>query len=150
MTGDIVSDLKRDEGWSPHIYQDHLGYWTIGIGFLVDVRRGGGLPLPVAEHWLAYLLDKIEADLDARIPWWRQQPDDVRRALLNLAYQLGVSGLLNFKRMLAALRVGDRAGAAREALDSTWATQTPARASRVSALMRGALKRPPRCRGGQC
>lgn len=133
----ILDDLKRDEGWVPHAYQDHLGYWTIGIGFLIDVRKGGALPMPVAEHWLAYLLDRIEEQLDARLPWWREQPDDVQRALLNMAYQLGVNGLLNFKRALAALKAGDRAGAAREALDSTWAKQTPARAARVAALIKG-------------
>jgi len=133
----IVDDLKRDEGWNQHVYLDHLGFQTIGIGFLVDARRGGGLPWPVAEHWLAYLLDKIEADLDSRLPWWKAQPEDVKRALLNMAYQLGVNGLLKFKRTLAMLQVGDRAGAAREALDSTWAKQTPARAARVAGLIRG-------------
>lgn len=133
----ILDDLKRDEGWRPHVYLDHLGYQTIGYGFLVDTRRGGGLPQPVAEHWLAYMVDRVEESLDARIPWWRSQPDDVQRALVNMAYQMGVNGLLNFRRMLAALQAGDRAGAAREALDSTWSRQTPERARRVTALIRG-------------
>jgi len=65
------------------------------------------------------------------------QPPDVRRALLNMAYQLGVSGLLNFSKMLTALQAGDREEAAREALDSLWAKQTPNRARRVALLLRG-------------
>ena len=133
----IIDDLKRDEGWSPYAYQDHLGFWTIGIGFLVDKRKGVGLPLPVAEHWLAYLLDKIEADLNARLPWWKTQPEDVKDALLNMAYQLGVDGLLKFTRTLATIKAGDRKLAAEQALESKWAKQTPARARRVAALIRG-------------
>ena len=38
----IYNQLKRDEGEILHAYQDHLGYWTIGVGtsFLQGVRVG--------------------------------------------------------------------------------------------------------------
>lgn len=133
----LRDDLIRDEGWRPHAYQDHLGYWTIGYGFLVDARRGGGLPQHVADKWLHSIISRKMDELDTRIPWWRQQPEEVQRALANMAYQLGVNGLLNFRRMLAALERGDRDEAARQALDSKWAQQTPSRARRVVALIRG-------------
>jgi lysozyme len=54
-----------------------------------------------------------------------------------MAYQLGPSGVVAFKKMLAALEAGDRIAAAEAALDSKWATQTPNRAQRVAALIRG-------------
>lgn len=57
--------------------------------------------------------------------------------MANMAYQLGVSGVLRFRKMLEALRAGDREKAAEEALDSAWATQTPERAQRVARLIRG-------------
>lgn len=133
----IREDLERDEGWVPHVYEDHLGFQTIGYGFLVDPRRGGGLPKHIADRWMDHLLVQIGNALDARIPWWRRQPEGVQRALVNMAYQLGVNGLLNFRKMLAALERGDRAEAARQALDSRWARQTPNRANRVAAWIRG-------------
>lgn len=133
----IRQDLERDEGWRAHAYQDHLGFWTIGYGFLIDERRGGGLPKPIADRWLDHILVEIGKALDARIPWWRYQPDNVQRALVNQAYQLGVNGLLNFRKMLAALQRGDRLEAAAEALNSRWAAQTPARARRVAAWIGG-------------
>lgn len=34
----IWRTLETDEGRVPHAYQDHLGYWTIGVGHLVDKR----------------------------------------------------------------------------------------------------------------
>lgn len=133
----IIDDLKRDEGFVPHAYKDHLGYLTIGYGFLIDKRKGGKIPQQVAEFWLEYLVDHRIDELLERIPWMEYQPDDVQRALVNMAYQLGTNGLLKFKGMLEALKNGDRAKAAEEALDSLWASQTPQRAKRMADLIRG-------------
>lgn len=133
----LRADLVRDEGWRRHVYLDSLGFATIGFGFLVDERRGPGLPRGIADQWLDHLISGVVTQLDHRLPWWRDQPEEVQRALANMAYQLGMSGLLNFSRMLAALERNDRAEAAREALDSRWAVQTPQRAQRVAALIRG-------------
>lgn len=137
MTDQLLSDLRADEGWRAFPYLDSLGYNTIGYGFLIDSRKGGGLPKPVGEFWLQYVVNQKRDELRARWPKFDDQPEDVQRALLNLSYQLGVSGLLNFKRMLAALERGDRVAAANEALDSRWHRQTPNRAARVAALIRG-------------
>jgi len=83
---------------------------------------------------LAHDIGVAEAGLDRRWPWWRDLPEPWQRALINMAFQLGVGGLAGFRRMLAALRQRDGPGAMREALDSVWATQTPERAARVAAL----------------
>ena len=133
----VRADLIRDEGWRPHVYRDTLGWLTIGYGFLVDARRGGGLPQHIADAWLDDLIAQTAHLLRSRWPAFDDQPEDVQRALVNMAYQLGVSGLLNFRRMLAALERNDRAEAARHALDSRWAIQTPNRATRIAALIRG-------------
>lgn len=133
----IIDDLKRDEGWRESAYQDHLGYWTIGYGFLIDARKGGRIPEPIAEAWLSLLVTKTEAELERRLPWFKSQPADVQRALLNMAYQMGVDGLLKFKTTLAHLQLGNRAKAADSAMQSLWAKQTPARAKRVTDLIRG-------------
>ena len=37
-----VEQLRRNEGEVLHAYQDHLGFWTIGVGRLIDKRKGGG------------------------------------------------------------------------------------------------------------
>jgi lysozyme len=133
----LRADLIRDEGWRPHVYEDSLGFFTIGYGFLVDKRRGGGLPQHVADYWLDEVIRHVIEELRRRWPDLDQQPEPVQRALVNMAYQLGVPGLLKFRRMLAALRRGDREAAAVEALDSRWSVQTPNRAARVAALIRG-------------
>lgn len=137
MIDQLIRDLKRDEGFVEHAYDDHLGYLTIGYGFLIDKRKGGKVPAPVAEYWLQYLVEQRIDDLSERLPWLSAQPDDVQRALLNMSYQLGIDGLLQFKNMLAALQDDDRERAADEALNSLWAKQTPRRATRMAKLIRG-------------
>lgn len=135
----LRADLIRDEGWSPYVYDDTLGFATIGYGFLVDPRRTAGLPRDVADFWLDKHIDATVQLLRARWPAWDRQPEEVQRATANMAYQLGVSGLMGFRKMLAALEAGDRPEAARQALDSRWARdQTPARAKRIASLIRGA------------
>ena len=137
MIEDLIEDLKRDEGWSAYAYQDSLGFWTIGYGFLVDKRKEVGLPKSIGEEWLTQAAKERWNELTTRLPWILDQPDDVKRALGNMAYQLGVNGVRNFRRMLNALFVGDRKKAAEEAMNSHWAEQTPQRARRVAALLRG-------------
>lgn len=137
MIDELVEDLKADEGWEPSVYKDHLGYLSLGFGFLVDERRGGEIPLKIAEDWLVYAATERWNQLVNHHPWLQGQPEDVQRALGNMCYNLGVGGVSNFKNMLQALKDGDRNGAADEALDSRWATQVPERAKRVAALIRG-------------
>jgi len=132
----LLAELKRDEGVRLHAYRDHLGYLTIGVGRLIDERRGGGISLEEAEMLLANDVARIEAELDRRIPWWRQATPARQRALLNMGFQLGVGGLMRFRNTLARAKAGDWAGAAQGALNSLWARQTPARAARVAAMLR--------------
>ena len=134
----IITDLKRDEGVVLHAYQDSLGLWTIGIGRLIDQRKGGGISEKEAVMLLTHDLERIMTDLDTRIPWWTHQPEPVQRALVNMAFNLGVPGLMGFKGMLAALQARNYVEAAKAALDSKWAKQVGDRARRVADLIRGA------------
>lgn len=134
----ILSDLKRHEGWRPSVYQDHLGYWTLGFGFMVDERKNGGIPRPVAHYWLAYEVDRIYVRLAEALDWFAEAPDGIQRALVNMGYQLGVSGLLRFRQTLELIEIGKYEDAAEEALRSRWAEQTPKRAKEVAKWIRTA------------
>lgn len=137
MIDELIDDLKREEGWRPSPYRDTEGFLTIGFGFLIDERKHVYMPRRVGELWLEIIAEKKWMDLLEREPWLVDQPEDVQRALAQMAYQMGVDGVLGFENMIAELRFGNREGAADEALDSKWARQTPERAQRVAALIRG-------------
>ena len=133
----LKTRLRSDEGWAAFPYKDHLGFDTIGYGFLIDRKKGGGLPKVVAEFWLDYLIQERTKALTLAWPPFTKQPEEIQSSLLEMSYQMGVAGVLAFKKMLAALERGDQAEAERQALDSTWATQTPGRAKRIAAVIGG-------------
>lgn len=144
----VIDDLRRDEGWRELAYDDATGtpvrkgdtlqgYVTVGWGFCLDADRGRPLPRVVGDVWLEHILREKVHLLRDRWPAFWDQPADVQRALANMAYQLGVNGVLRFRKMISALEKDDRLEAARQALDSSYARQTPARAKRVATLIRG-------------
>jgi lysozyme len=132
---DIASQLRRDEGEVLSAYQDHLGYWTLGVGRLIDPRRGGGISAGESAYLLANDIGRIETLLDARLPWWRDLDDARRGVLVNMAFQLGVQGLLGFAATLALVQQRRWADAAAQMLQSKWAGQTPERAQRLARQM---------------
>jgi len=129
--------LLEHEGKVSHAYQDNLGYWTIGVGRLIDERRGGGLSDPEIDYLLENDIDRIVEQLEHTIDYWDDLPERVQIALASMAFQLGIAGLFGFKRMLGAIERKDWPEAAREALHSKWAHQTPSRASEIAELIRG-------------
>lgn len=132
MNSRLIDQLRRDEGEVLHGYQDHLGFWTIGVGRLIDRRKGGGISREESAYLLNNDIHKVDQALRSRLDWFARL-DEVRQcALLNMGFQLGIDGLLEFKRTLAAVRDGRYAEAETYALQSKWAEQTPARARRVT------------------
>lgn len=144
----LVQELRDDEGEKLRAYKDHLGYWTIGVGHLIDparganpapfgidLRNGGFITAEQSEQLLLADIAEKEKQLDARLTWWRTLSDNRQRVLLNMAFQLGINGLLAFKNTLARAHQGDYPGAAAGMLASKWATQTPNRAKRLADRM---------------
>lgn len=160
MTSKLIEDLKRDEGLVLKAYPDPLsplavemhkplerrkpgwarlsGHpWTIGYGHTgLDVYPG----LEIAESRAEILLINDEADHSAellrRAPWVAKL-DPVRQDVLkNMAFNLGVEGLLTFKNTLAAIRSGDYERGAVGMAASKWAQQVGARATRLIKMMR--------------
>lgn len=139
----LCEDLKRDEGVVPHAYQDSNGYWTIGIGRLIDKRKGGKLSPEEMEFLLHNDIVAKQALLDKYLPWWRQMSEPRQRALCNMAFNLGVGPspedpegkLLTFKNTLAAMERGDWAAVDAGLASSLWATkQVGRRAERIRKL----------------
>lgn len=133
MRDKLLGQLRHDEGEILHAYKDHLGFLTIGIGILIDKRRGGGLT-PYESAWLASnRIAGIERELSDDYPWFQSLSDPRKAALINMRYQLGRGGLAQFKRMLGCLRDEHWDEAETHALDSKWAREdTPERAKRVA------------------
>lgn len=132
---DTYEQLKRDEGEVLHAYQDHLGFWTIGIGILIDKRKDGALRPEESEFIFRNRLRLLDAELASKLPWITKLDPARKGVLINMAFQMGVTGLLGFKNTLALVQAGKYQEAAKGMMQSKWASQTPARAQRLSNQM---------------
>ena len=132
---DIIKHLRREEGSVPHAYLDSLGFWTIGVGRLIDQRRGGGLSESEIDLLLTNDVSRIMRELRESLPWFEQLDDARRAVLVGMAFQMGTAGLMQFTQTLASVRDQRYMTAAAQMLQSKWAQQTPARARRMSRQM---------------
>lgn len=137
MRAELNRQLRGDEDTKPCVYKDSLGFWTIATGRLVDARKpGAGLRPEEMTFMLNNDIDHRIDQLTRRLPWFQNLDDARRGALLNMSFQLGVDGLLEFEHALALVRDGKYENAAHAMLQSLWATQTPERAARMAEQMR--------------
>ena len=131
--------LIQHEGVIPHAYQDHLGFWTIGCGRLIDQRRGGGLSEPEIFYLLNNDIDKCFKDLADGV--FRDEfdtfPDDIQAVLISMRFQLGYGGFRGFKKMIQAFKDKNYPEAARQMKDSNWYKQTPKRAEELIRMVVG-------------
>lgn len=131
--GKLQAELTRDEGEKFKLYRCTAGYLTIGIGHNIEEK---GISPAVSRLMFAEDIAEVEADLDRALPWWRKLDDGRQRALANMCFNLGLSRLLGFKNMLAALQTGDYARAVAEAKNSKWAKDVgPDRSGRICNLL---------------
>lgn len=80
----------------------------------------------------------IQAFNDARkwLPNFDEQPSDVKKAIIDMSFNLGLTNLRTFENTKAALMEKDYNVAAREMLDSKWARQVKGRALNLASMVR--------------
>jgi len=136
MRENLIRSLRGEEGEVLTEYKDHLGYSTIGVGRLIDKRKGGGITTEESAYLLNNDITKIAEQLNKRLSWWTKLDDARKGVLANMAFQMGVDGLLGFRNTLKLIEAGKYEEAAKGMLQSKWATQTPSRAKRMAEQMR--------------
>jgi len=123
---DIIENIKRHEGFVNHVYKDSLGKDTIGYGTLMPISK------KEAELLLKHRLEDKTRELVKKEPFFNELPSSAQFIILEMCYQLGVNGVLNFKKMWKALKRYDFEEAAKEGRDSLWwKEQTRSRAEEL-------------------
>ncbi len=126
-----MEQIALQEGCSLTSYQDNLGNWTIGIGhtpaypnvtwtldqclhqFYLDVNLKGVTPVNANLPWAQGM---------GTIRWW---------VFVNMSFNMGIGGLLEFQELFQACQDGDWEGAIDAMKESLWYQQVP---NRVDAL----------------
>jgi lysozyme len=141
MTERLRKMLSLHEGRVPHAYTDSLGYLTIGVGHLIDKRKGGKLPEHIIDALLAHDI-KEHADIMYRVNPWARQLDEVRQAvLIDMTFNLGPEpfdddGFKDWPIFELQVKSGKYDAAADNMLSTKWALQVGARAQRLAKMMR--------------
>jgi len=128
MTMDLIKRVLLHEGFKSKPYQDHLGVWTIGHGltFLTELE---------SKHIVEGRLLDLGLKWRSRCPWLKQRDPKLLDVIVEMSFQMGFQGVLNFKNMWRALETEFYHSAAAEMLDSKWAVQTPGRAKELSEIV---------------
>lgn len=132
--------LEFEEGYREHPYYCSENFPTIGIGQRIG-PKGADLSWyqftcshRTAYAWLSETIYDLEEDLN-KFDWFNSLNSDRKTIIISMAYQLGVEGLLKFRKMIAAIENKDWNEVGRQALDSKWAKQTPSRSERHAAVL---------------
>ena len=136
----LISDLRRDEAVRYVPYKDTVGIDTVGVGHNMKAHP---LPaewnFPLTDEQVNQLLSedlvRVFSGLDANLGWWRTLSENRQRVLANMAFNLGMQGLLGFHNTLQFIQDGAYEDAAKGMLSSKWAKQVGQRANRLADTM---------------
>lgn len=141
----LEDQLERQESYRRFVYDDATGqeivpgYTVQGnptIGYGRDLMTEG-ISKEEAMVLLRHDIDRAWREVTSHLPWAESQLSVIRfGVLVNMAFNMGLQGLLGFTQMLSALQAGNYEQAAKAMLDSLWYQQTGSRAQALAEQMR--------------
>ncbi|MBF0453690.1 MAG: lysozyme [Magnetococcales bacterium] len=129
----LKEQLILHEGLRLKPYHCSANKLTIGVGRNLD---DVGITEEEALFLLGNDIARVIPELDRNIPAFTDLDETRKRVLIDMGFNLGISRLLQFRRMLAALEQGDYQNASIEMMDSRWARQVGSRAERLKHMMK--------------
>lgn len=140
----FFAQLKRHEGVRRAAYLDTATppILTIGVGHNCIARPvrgvskvGDTIDMETVDALLAEDVREAALELRERCPWILQLCEERRAVLWNMAFNLGVPGLMRFVNTLKAVREGRYEDAARGMAASLWYKQVKGRGEELVAQM---------------
>ena len=148
MNIDVCKEqIKRHEGEVLEIYEDSLGYKTLGIGHLCqpqdpeyDWEVGTKVSQEVVDMY--YEEDFKKHYIEAKHVFginedWDGLPEDIQHVIVNMCFNLGGTRLSKFRNMLKACRSHDWKQMAAEMEDSRWFNQVGRRSKELQDMVLG-------------
>jgi lysozyme len=137
----LVNQLKRHEGFVPTPKPCPAGFMTIGYGHNCDAHQdldkyqGRIVSETEAHNLLLRDISEVMTSLTKSYKLFPVLSEIQQCVLINMAFNLGIEGLLKFKKMLKHLSTGNIKETSREMLKSRWATQVEREAELVFMIM---------------
>jgi lysozyme len=140
MIDNLLDQLKRDEGCILRVYRDTKGILTAGVGHNCEAHgenlvEGQSISQEQADTWLQQDIQTAKNTLFSKLPWVVNLDFIRQSVLINMCFNMGINGLIQFHQTLQAIASGNYTLAAERMLQSTWASQVGARAKRLATQM---------------
>ena len=130
LSNELVDMVKKHEGFSSTIYKDS-GHLSIGYG----TNLSYGITEAEAELLLIHRLSITHEKLK-QFSWFNRLSYNRKLVIVSMGYQLGISGLLDFKHLIWRLERGYYKAAANAMVESLWFKQSGNRAKELVKLMK--------------
>ena len=137
------AEIKRHEGEVLEVYEDSLGYKTLGVGHLCqpqDPEYNCSIGTPVSQEvvdmYFEYDFDKhLQETIHVFVSEeaFYNLPEPIQHVLVNMCFNLGGTRLSKFRNMLSACREHNWEQMAAEMEDSRWFKQVGRRSVELQA-----------------
>lgn len=128
----LLKRIERHEGFVDHVYTDTMGKLTCCFGRnLSDVR----FSLDEGQYLLSNDVQRAEMEAWRHFPGYTELNEARKTVIVEMIFNIGLEGVLKFKKMIDCLAHQDWKGAAKEMLLSRWHFQTGKRAEELAMIM---------------
>lgn len=162
MKEKLINQLIDHEGEVLQVYECPAGFKTIGVGRNLETKglnddefkhlgldkypkvnlilllEQRGITKEESRYLLSNDIDYFISELDKRLGFFKSLPETAKIVLVDMAFNLGVNGLLKFKNTLSLIEKGQYIAASKEMLNSAWKFQVGKRAYDLSDQLKSA------------
>lgn len=114
------------------LYKCPADKWTIGWGYNVEAH---GLDDHIAEMLLNQALNTAQLEASKLVKNWANICAPRKSVLIDMTYNMGITKLKKFKKMIAAIEQEDWKEAAAQMKDSAWYKQVGNRSKKLHKMM---------------
>ena len=144
----LMEQIKRHEGEVLEIYEDSLGYLTLGVGHLIkegDPEHGQPVGTPVSQERVDEVYEHdFEKHVEETIHLFESKggqdffelPEDIQHVLINMTFNLGGTRFGKFNNMWKGVIENDWEKVAVEMEDSRWFKQVGRRSVELQEIVR--------------
>ena len=138
MSESLQDRIMRHEGFCAIPKLDVAPMYVIGFGHDITEMQRDNYSNGISISDATALLDKDIAastlEVSTEIPWSVHLDEIKQEVLIEMAFQIGIHGLLGFHNMLLCAKNGDDSGVVANMLNSEWHKQTPSRCEELANL----------------